>query len=1310
MKRNHIQLWRTVIALTLIFTLVFGTASTALAHTGGNKSEKETIKYVSLGDSMTNGFALPGYDNQGYKCYGTAAYPNQFAEWLEKETGKTVIHEQLAVSGTRIEDIHFLLDFPMKNGEPDPAAVAVAQKQAASWDESLANEWAATFDIGDWYTWSRLANHRWKTNCGGTGAVAKEYQRALAEADIISMATGNANFGSFATERISMVFSSEVDEAGIGNEWFDFNRAIAVCDPEIQDYFWELKADLESVVSSGVAALNLPLEKSQVDEMVNVLTYIGVSYVVHYAETMKDILEVNPDVEFVLMGIMDTVSSINISYEKEDGTVEIFSVMDLMRLLLQPVNAYIAALPAKMQETDNELYRQASFYYAKSPKVAVLSNEYENVVDDPESVARNRLVEGVVGGGSGIAWSALTPILNEQEVLKARNLELVPVTYEDVCAYNEKKYAGLSDSEIFSCAVYMAIENSIVKNSANAAVDINILLSLAEGIDKPLTYISNSIAEKNMEIFGEKGSVISNIEKTEAVLSDIFMKDETVNGLFQLLGSTAIANGLGGHPSVAGHDALSEAFIKAYKEGRTAADEINEIMDSIMAMMLKASPAMFDSQKQIIDKLKKAVNGLDRYAKSETDAFNAEIKPAYAGKGMDAELKNVEKQLNEMRKAIKAAKSAIGPLAEAVNAADTSKISDASGKVDQKMAAVDAKVVALNTSIVAAANKAIKIGLDNKAIKALAGEMYSYAALARVTTDIMKSDSREVTYAPSESSYYVALGDASATSKLATNAYGRKLVKELGLDHKTNFYNNGMSGMRADDLLYVLDESYEPDDYGKELFGSRIDRVRTDMIGKIEKADLITVGFSNTTLLDIAISQMIRTFAGKATYEIDWTRYLDENTAAQVEAMMADIETAMVEATAGMSGSGINMDNIGSAARAAIESYLYGYMGFFMNYQDAMNRIAEINPDAKIVLVGISNAFNGTNLIMGKDELPLGEYMGKLTDLMDLQQRSFAMMTGKAVYVEADDVEVSNSAYAGNMQIMNFISQLMIKGTDTLAASSNGHTYIKDQIMSVMNVVDVQTAAVMDQIAGLYDLLDLDLAQMNAAEKQIGAARSAYDELTADQKAAVDAELIRLLEFCETDFDYVKALAVETSSVTDLKAKLATKTKLTVSWKGVSGAQKYIVKIYRNGKLLKTVRTTAKSVSLTDIYRGCTYKATVQPAVTISGSEFAGTAKTAAVTSSLGKANLTIKKSGKNKLIKSADQNATGYQIWISKDRQFKKGVTKLTIVTNKAGLNRVIKAKNFKKGTNYVKVRAYTKFNSKTTYGKWSGTVKTVK
>lgn len=76
--------------------------------------DKQTIKYVSLGDSMTNGYGLTGYyqnekDAHGFLVSVEGTYPSLLKEYLEDE-GYEVDFSQLAITSMRSLDLRFLLD------------------------------------------------------------------------------------------------------------------------------------------------------------------------------------------------------------------------------------------------------------------------------------------------------------------------------------------------------------------------------------------------------------------------------------------------------------------------------------------------------------------------------------------------------------------------------------------------------------------------------------------------------------------------------------------------------------------------------------------------------------------------------------------------------------------------------------------------------------------------------------------------------------------------------------------------------------------------------------------------------------------------------------------------------------------------------------------------------------------------------------------------------------------------------------------------------------------------------------------------
>ena len=83
----------TLTMLTSAFAPTLGVFAEELKAGASETKEKETIKYVSLGDSMSNGLGLDGYDStehNGYLEVAPEAYPAQFAAWLAGEQASHV--------------------------------------------------------------------------------------------------------------------------------------------------------------------------------------------------------------------------------------------------------------------------------------------------------------------------------------------------------------------------------------------------------------------------------------------------------------------------------------------------------------------------------------------------------------------------------------------------------------------------------------------------------------------------------------------------------------------------------------------------------------------------------------------------------------------------------------------------------------------------------------------------------------------------------------------------------------------------------------------------------------------------------------------------------------------------------------------------------------------------------------------------------------------------------------------------------------------------------------------------------------------
>ena len=109
------KMWRSGLAMLLALCLLVSACPvTAFAAS-------DPVKYVSVGDSMTNGYGFVGYNqdgdhNTGYDfiagkgVYGEGSYALQFEKYLaELYKDRGVKHTKLALSSLRAENLLYLL-------------------------------------------------------------------------------------------------------------------------------------------------------------------------------------------------------------------------------------------------------------------------------------------------------------------------------------------------------------------------------------------------------------------------------------------------------------------------------------------------------------------------------------------------------------------------------------------------------------------------------------------------------------------------------------------------------------------------------------------------------------------------------------------------------------------------------------------------------------------------------------------------------------------------------------------------------------------------------------------------------------------------------------------------------------------------------------------------------------------------------------------------------------------------------------------------------------------------------------------------
>ena len=717
-----------IISMIMVFAMMFGMSATTISaltwhhadHTHENGKDK--ITYVSIGDSMTNGYGLEGYDGMsGIVNYAKDSYANKFAALLAGYTGEIkddqvifegtngiVDHRQLAMSGMRAEDLNWVLNLDYTDAAKFEAiSMWYFQQQMFrgtqweknfAWDSNVVNYkdlWYTDgivhtngagdvpgwgFNAGDKKTYdvfadgghryadgaakilatyfgengngkgyynsflesdsrfqkyvtnavnglaanenfpeyneNRWANDGWDPSEDGSAAkigryryfqIATEfYQESIKDADIITLALGNTNFGTHMLNDILAVSTVGITDGNVEKaiqnvknviKYFDIEKVyeLAHFETEDEEEIRELIANCQEIIAEQVTSLatdkNEELQAAKTEAIQYIVTYYILSFIVNYEDVVEYILTVNPDVEIIQVGLVNAYAS---SKETTEATIG-----DLADKIYGPLNVFLAALPTYRQAEGNELYEDATFYFANSGSVDVLVDEFgaDFYKKDGEfvdyngplaledntgytankSVIRDRMFKFINAGG-GLLYKLAVGV-NQATGIDFTNIDLDMVQRYDMMTAAEKAQVYASGNADLikvanTCALYLAIEYAITVAGQEPAT----LSSLGKLSDEAGAFAN--VAGK----FGAKTAGMNNTEIALAmpnVLSDIMINDADVSALFCVYARIKIGDGIGGHATSAGHYEIFDAVMDAYFQGHTAQDELlNSLTDA----------------------------------------------------------------------------------------------------------------------------------------------------------------------------------------------------------------------------------------------------------------------------------------------------------------------------------------------------------------------------------------------------------------------------------------------------------------------------------------------------------------------------------------------------------------------------------------------------------------------------------------------------------------------------------------------------------------------------------------------------------
>ncbi len=530
---------------------------------------KTTINYVSIGDSMSNGYGFVGYEQtdkttdeynfiNGEGVYGDGAYPLQFAEWLKDTYEVDVNHTKLGPSGLLTYDLLYLL---------------------GAIDEQVEDDWYGYMG----YVGDEIENGE------PSDALKKHFKDAITDADIITLGLGNAAFGAYLMQAVTGIIGV-MGAPGVPNADLTLENGLALLESEeakqavLEAYKYMLEALNEYVDLSGIKDID-------VEAVLDVEAYTMASFLVTYAMAIDEIVKLNPDVEIILVGLMNSTYGMNIIGEDFE-----FPFGDVMDAVFSVINTYMAGLPAVMQLAGE--YEEAAFYYAEQPNpeyicqafAELVEAEWANIDDGRLSgtIVRERTIESYNENlakviGEGIVGKALVEITLE-DILAYENLDWdgLAETYKDYGwnPWGAFVFAGYCDQSvavdlIMSVAIYLAIEEAV----ANSVETLEIPLT---GLQKIAGNLADAFA--GMTDYPTDGP-----ESTRAWLLNVLSTGD-FPGMCKIYGLFQIGDGMSVHPTPSAHDEIAEAVIEAYETQYTAGDHLDDLAKALLALIAEKGP------------------------------------------------------------------------------------------------------------------------------------------------------------------------------------------------------------------------------------------------------------------------------------------------------------------------------------------------------------------------------------------------------------------------------------------------------------------------------------------------------------------------------------------------------------------------------------------------------------------------------------------------------------------------------------------------------------------------------------------------
>ena len=357
---------------------------------------------------------------------------------------------------------------------------------------------------------------------------------------------------------------------------------------------------------------------------------------------------------------------------------------------------------------------------------------------------------------------------------------------------------------------------------------------------------------------------------------------------------------------------------------------------------------------------------------------------------------------------------------------------------------------------------------------------------------------------------YVALGDditggtaLDGTAKTYPELIGDALAMADDSFDDDVVANYAIGGMRTEELLALVSSGYNGDAYTQARYGAGyFNGLRAQYLNNIKNADLVTLNVGVNNLTTFPITQTLLAYNGEEAYEMDWARYIGDNYYNKINKG----KNAVIDLVLGIVDRAENrvpeLDGISAYERCeravntfatAIESMLYGMVGYIVNLDTAVEKIAEINPNATIVMIGFYNPMEGTYINIDRQvtirnkTIDLSKYTFNVSAVFDkVINQGNRIMTNFVGYYKDDGVAghegsrfvtvdikdaelvISDTGVSKDLSTLETFRTVSVRGHEidikvpayflkagrtageALHPNADGHAYIADRVLNAL--------------------------------------------------------------------------------------------------------------------------------------------------------------------------------------------------------------------------------------------------------------------